>query len=71
MIETIYNIWRFIQDLYTILRTVWVLVVGGIRFVFRAVSASLLFVVNFPQEIAVVLVISITVGLCLFALGRN
>ena len=71
MLDVLFNIWQFIRYLYSLLHTVWVLVVNGIRFVFRAVSASFLFLSNFPQELAVVLTIALIIGLCLFVLGRN
>ena len=71
MLSTLYNIWQFIRDMYTLLHTLWVLIVEGIRFVFRAVAATVVFLSNFPEALAVVLLLGLVVGLCLFALGRN
>lgn len=71
MLETIWRIWQFVRDMYTILHTLYVYIVEGIRFVFRAVAATFVFLSNFPQELALVLMMCLIVGLCLFALGRN
>lgn len=71
IIQILYNIWQFLQELWTVVHTLWFAIVHGIRFVFRMVAAVIVFISNFPETIAAVLVIGLTVGLALFALGRN
>lgn len=64
-------IWEFVSQVFAIFKTVVFGVVYGIRFVFRMIAATVLFISNFPVAIAAVLVIGLTVGLALFVMGRN